>query len=339
MLTQQQLNERYEYLTQQAKDKRCLRCDKYITVAWVNGLWLMRCRCFPEAPMDTLVDETQRRYGQMVNDNLPKDLPHDLVTIERHAPLSIEEFDQRLTLVKYVVAQMIEGVHFGLIPGTYDKSLWEPGAEYLRMAFRIPWNYEVLEKIEDFSTYDYRYRVRAYVVGDVEGAAWTAFGWSKERKFWCSTKRGCPQDCAQDHLPMTEPAMLPHNVLDRTIKRAFVALMRNVTGTSCYFKQALPQADTAGKGVRQPAKRQHTPTGEPGEPSPNEGSSPAGDSLSNIPRSFGELFNRAYTLDRRLVKPKVLEALGVKDQAEITDYAEAWEKIMAWVKAHPVGSV
>ena len=40
--------------------------------------------------------------------------------------------------------------------------------------------------------------------------------------------------------------MLPHNVQDRALKRAFVAMIRNVTGTTGYFKQAL---DAEGSGA------------------------------------------------------------------------------------------
>ncbi len=161
------------------------------------------------------------------------------IAVAAPPPMSIEEFRQRTALVKAVVAEMEIEVHYGQIPGTHDKNLWEPGAEYLRAAFRISWDYIVLVSEENFETWEFRYRHRAMALnpdGSVY-SAWEGTAWSKERRFWC--KKTCPKPCAQDHDPFgMEREMLPHNVSDRSLKRAFVAMIRNVTGTSGYFKMA-----------------------------------------------------------------------------------------------------
>jgi hypothetical protein len=152
------------------------------------------------------------------------------------SPMTIEEFDQRMGLIKHVVAQMQNGVHYGVIPGTQDKSLWEPGAEYLRAAFNIAWSYEIIEQVEDYHSWTFRYTIRAFhLLGPgIEGPAWIASGSNRERKFWCRTD--CPRPCDQNHEPSMEREMHPHNVRDRVLKRAFVGLIRNVTGTTGYFK-------------------------------------------------------------------------------------------------------
>ena len=141
------------------------------------------------------------------------------------APISIAQFKQRQELVKYGVSEMEDKVHYGLIPGTKGgKSLWEPGAEYLRYAFSIRWDYEVVQEHEDFEKHEYRYRIRAFAFtpDNTVGASWVASASSKEAKF---------NNMQKDDLQ--------NNVFDRALKRAFVNLIRNVTGTSGYFKGAL----------------------------------------------------------------------------------------------------
>jgi len=159
--------------------------------------------------------------------------------------MTIAQFDERQTLIKHVVAQMKPGVHMGVIPGTKDVSLWEAGAEYLRAAFNIDWGYEVIEERENPTDHDYYYRFFVFqqLGPGVRGPGWEASAHSKERKFFChGGKDGCPKDCAQTHWPSMEAQMLPHNVRDRALKRGFVAMIRNVTGTTGWFKAALDQA-------------------------------------------------------------------------------------------------
>lgn len=152
-------------------------------------------------------------------------------------PMTVEEFDQRMGLIKHVVAQMTAGTHYGIIPGTKDMSLWEPGAEYLRAAFNIAWSYEVIDQVEDYHTWNFRYTIRTFqLLGPgVEGPSWVTSGSNRERKFWCHSD--CPRPCDQEHEPSMEREMHPHNVRDRVLKRGFVALIRNVTGTTGYFKE------------------------------------------------------------------------------------------------------
>jgi len=183
---------------------------------------------------------------QRYNDNLPAVMNQGgaIGTMPEQRPMTIEEFDQRLELIKHVVTEMVQGTHYGVIPGTHDNSLWEPGAEYLRAAFNIQWGYDVIQEHEDFATHDYYYRFFVFqLLGPgVRGAGWEASAWSRERKFWCKGGRdGCPRDCdGQAHGPLgMEAQMLPHNVRDRALKRGFVAMIRNVTGTTGWFKQAL----------------------------------------------------------------------------------------------------
>lgn len=201
-----------------------------------------------ELKLAPLPDRGAERLGKMVNEReiAVREGQFQEITpagsVREQAPLTVEVFKERIALVKAVTKEMEEGVHYGIIPGTQGKSLWEPGAEYLRMAFGITWNFEMLKEEEDYATGDFHYSVRAFALSPdgAEVASWPGSAWSKERRFWC--KKECPKNCDQTHEPSMERNMLPHNVKDRAIKRAFVALIRNVTGTTGYFTQALDTA-------------------------------------------------------------------------------------------------
>ncbi len=256
-------------LEAQAKDKVCNDCLSDIWVAWNEGTWQLRClRGFtPEIvsrknqiaiiegkairqstpEIDGLLggQMTIQRYEQ----SAPAVVEANAITImPEQRPMSIEEFDQRQDLVRHVTDRMEEGIHYGRIPGTKDLSLWEPGAEYLRQAFNIQWGYEIIQEIEDFTTHNYYYRFFVFqLLGPgVRGPGWEVSAWSKERGFWCA--KTCPKPCDGEHSPQgMEAAMLSHNVRDRGLKRGFVAMIRNVTGTTGYFKQALDVEDS-GEG-------------------------------------------------------------------------------------------
>lgn len=163
-------------------------------------------------------------------------------------PMSIEAYRQRRELMKEAVGDMEENVDYGRIPGTSDLSLWEPGAEALRFTFNIQFKNECLFEVEDFKThlYQYRYKCTQLLGPGIEGPSWEAYGSSRERKFWCkgqnrkkTVQDPCPNPCDGEHPPKgMEAAMLPHNVRDRVQKRAFVAMIRNVTGATGLFKGA-----------------------------------------------------------------------------------------------------
>jgi hypothetical protein len=233
--------ERRIELEEQIEGKICRECRTKPGVAIIKGEYVLRCGCYPSPPVlrkpPTQKQQIAERLGEMVGENLPavREVMAPATTgVESAAPMTIEQFKTRQELVRYVVFEMQENIHYGVIPGTTDRSLWEPGAEYLRAAFNISWSHDVLEQVEDFEGHEYRYKIHAYqLLGpDIKGPGWTATCWSKEKRF-----------------NNMEKEMLPHNVMDRALKRAFVAMIRNVTGTTGYFKQALDAGDADGAGV------------------------------------------------------------------------------------------
>jgi hypothetical protein len=234
--------DRHTDLTKAAKGKVCIRCDEDIRVAWINGTYTHRCGCYPETPM--MIKEFDRRTRR-VGDMLAKENPEVGLAVGNHVAVqaqgpglvamppatTIEEYEREQALVKHIMSQMEEGKDYGLIPGTQKKSLWEPGAEALRRAFRIVWQYRFKEELEDYDNMEFRYVVQAYQLlneAGLEGIGWEATAWSKEKKF-----NGMERE------------MLSHNVKDRAIKRAFVALIRNIAGASGEFD---PDSDVAPNG-------------------------------------------------------------------------------------------
>lgn len=190
---------------------------------------IMRCECLSEAnrfikpvlvKRDNPINE---RYQKMAETELEPIL--EAVVVPKpfgDTALTKESMVARAELIDLAVQKMREGVHYGTIPGTKDKSLWEPGAELLRGLFRIRWNPEIISSYEDFDTPEFRYTVRATAVDEngAIGAAWEASAWSKEAG-----------------IGAKDTASLWNNTRDRAIKRAFVNLMRNVCGVSGVFKE------------------------------------------------------------------------------------------------------
>jgi len=240
----------FDRLTVEAKDKVCDECLSDIWPAWQEGTWQLRCRTGFAPMVIKKRNQISVRRGQAMqlhNPDLPAVIDSAGQAITRNPdpqPLSIATYRERRALMAEVVGDMEDGVDYGIIPGTKDKSLWEPGAEALRFTFNIQFRNECLLEEEDFKTHLYRYRYKCVqLLGPgIDGPSWEAFGTSRERKFWCKGGKyadSCPNPCDTEHPPKgMEPAMLPHNVRDRVQKRAFVAMIRNVTGATGLFKGA-----------------------------------------------------------------------------------------------------
>jgi len=212
-----------------------------------------RYNVYAQQPVDKF-----EREGIMATDEFQRtEIPtRDADAAITTRPLTMEQFDQRIELIDHVVSKMKDGVHYGAIPGTQGgKSLWEPGAEFLRAAFNIQWDHEFIEEVEDYDKWIFKYTVRAFQIlaPGVTGVSWTASAYNRERKFWCRSE--CPRPCTQGHEPSMEREMHPHNVRDRALKRGFVALMRNVTGTTGHFQLVEGDDEPVKRELPRPTRR------------------------------------------------------------------------------------
>lgn len=342
----------------------CIRCDSKPRVPYREGVFVIACNC-PEGPrLAKPGSEIEDRRGRMVAHHMEQD-GHDMDTalarrdradLTAAAPpaMTVAEFHQRQGLIKAVVAEMEEGIHYGLIPGTHDKSLWEPGAEYLRAAFRIDWTFDITLAMEDRETHEYLYKVitRAIYPDGQTYAQWAAQAWSKERRFWCKSE--CPKPCPQNHPPLgMEAEMMPHNVQDRSIKRGFVALIRNVTGTTGYFKMALDEGERGNSSPRATASvvyrcpEHDTDWFKKGKMRgyahklpdntwcnmPENGNGKAAEAATEGTPTLnnpGDLLNAALKRFGKESK-EVCAALNVKEPSDITDLRTAWDELeMLW---------
>jgi hypothetical protein len=215
-----------ERLQQQAKNLECNDCYGYVWPARHDGTWALRCIEGFEPNIVATKLQLARREGaamQELNSDIIQVVDHPLPAVmPAERAMTIAEWDEREELRTHVISRMVEGKHYGqAFPGAKGKSLLEPGAEFLRSAFGIQFEYDIVKETEDLAAGEFYYEVRMYhlLAPGVRAGGWSASAWSKESRF-----------------NNMETAMLPHNVRDRAIKRAFVFLIKNVTGCSGDFQ-------------------------------------------------------------------------------------------------------
>lgn len=162
-----------------------------------------------------------------------------------------KRLDQITTLTK---KKMKNGKDFGQIPGCDKPSLWQPGAEKIKMLFNLSADPE----IEDLSNaFEVRYRVRCKIysndnrfLGAVSGECSSAeekYKWRSavcneefddtpeaDRRVKYGRKRGGTGFWKQRQVAMN-PFSQRNTILQMAQKRAFVAAIKNTTGASEIF--------------------------------------------------------------------------------------------------------
>ncbi len=182
-----------------------------------------------------------------------------LTVKSEEAPLTALNIKAQVKLIQEVLkAVMIEGTHYGVVPGCGDKpTLLKPGAEKLMATFRLAVN----PKIEEFSTADERrYRITAEVThqqtGIFLGAGVGEASTNEEKYKWRTAVNNkeyeeAPEDMRRkkwkkgfktkpDYQVMqirTHPADIANTVLKMGKKRALVDAILTVTGASDIFTQ------------------------------------------------------------------------------------------------------
>jgi hypothetical protein len=121
------------------------------------------------------------------------------------------ESEQRKLLGDYVKSEMIEGVDYGVIPGTErkdkdgrplptPKSLLKPGAEKLTSLFRCVAEFELVEVIRDFAKplffFEFRCRIKSLDTGGVVAEGFGSANSHESKYRYRNADRKCPQ-CGQ----------------------------------------------------------------------------------------------------------------------------------------------
>jgi len=183
---------------------------------------------------------------------------NQLAVIENQ-PLTKQAVVAQKRLIQEVMkAVMKEGIHYGIIPGCKQNSLYKPGSEAILSTFRIA----VEPSVEDLSSRDcFRYRVSARGVlpsGEIVGCGIGECSTDEEKYHW----RGSVNDKEFEATPedrrrikygrptnwnkegetkqvRTNPADLANTVLKMAKKRAQIDLTLTATGASDCFTQDL----------------------------------------------------------------------------------------------------
>jgi|LSQX01.2.fsa_nt_gb hypothetical protein len=166
----------------------------------------------------------------------------------------------RVQLVQSVMrGVMKEGTHYGVIPGTKEKSLRKPGAEILGLTFQFAPRYAIEDLSELPEVVRYRIQCDLYhqeagtFIGSGHGEASSdedKYRWRKavcEEEFeatpedrrrvkWAKGQGGSTYSVRQVRM---EPADIANTVLKMAEKRSFVDAIRTATACSDMFAQDL----------------------------------------------------------------------------------------------------
>ncbi len=180
---------------------------------------------------------------------------------DMRAPMTMRAMLGQVQTIQHVMREvMVEGVHYGKIPGTQSNTLFKAGAETLAAAFRIATRYD----IEDLSASSDEVRLRVKCVGvhqltGIELGQGMGEAWSNEEKYkWkrAGTRKefeATPPDrrrikygyskADRKEFEMqqvrAEAADVSNTILKMACKRAEVAMILTVLAAGDIFSQDL----------------------------------------------------------------------------------------------------
>lgn len=199
------------------------------------------------------------------------------------AVLDVREVSAQVqTIQKVMAGVMVEGSHYGKIPGCPQPTLLKPGAEKLFLTFGVT----VENNVDDLSTPDVaRYRVTARALsrsGEFLGSSVGEASTDEEKYRWRAAV--CPEEYEEyndnqrrikfgkkqggvGHYTVqqvrTNPADLANTVLKMAVKRAMVALALQTFAASDIFAQDLEDFDPENIGNDEPRRRGKPATNPP----------------------------------------------------------------------------
>lgn len=171
-----------------------------------------------------------------------------VINVDRE--MSVQEISAQSLKIHHILeAVMQEDIHYGLIPGTPKKTLYQAGAEKICMTFRLAPRYEI-EDLSEPSNNFYRYRAKCSLVtisegrfvGSAMGEASTMeekYQWEKavNERHWESTdptrrRIHFKKDGTEVLQVQRNCADLANTVLKISCKRAFVSATKGATAAS-----------------------------------------------------------------------------------------------------------
>lgn len=191
----------------------------------------------------------------------------EITVTPEQQPMTADQIRANVNLIQQVMESvMVDGTHYGKIPGTDNPTLYKPGAEKIMSTFRLAASPEIV----DLSTADaIRYRVTCNVTsptGQFLGAGVGECSTDEAKYKWRSAVsvaefNATPEDRRRlKHFRnntaqqvRTEPADLANTVLKMAKKRALVDAILTVTAASDIFTQDVEDMPTASDSQPQAA--------------------------------------------------------------------------------------
>jgi hypothetical protein len=216
-------------------------------------------------------------------------------------PMTVASLKERAQHVQLLIKDlMVEGVHYGVVPGTKDRSLTKQGAEMLLSAFHIAIEPEIIENHDADAV---RYTVKARGVhmgsGAIIGVGIGRCSSNEEKYKWrravCLAEfEATPEDRRRIkwgkgdsgvytvQQVRTNPDDLANTVLKMAKKRAQADLCLTALAASDAFKTQPRPENTKGSGTN--GKPASTTTPPNGNPSKTAGTAPSGETPQDKPR-------------------------------------------------------
>jgi hypothetical protein len=137
---------------------------------------------------------------------------------------TLNEAKARLSMLQqFVKEMMIKGVDYGLIPKCDKPSLFKSGAEKLSDVYGFSKQFEVINRIEDWTNGIFHYEIKSILIskntGQVEAEGIGSCN-NKERKYKSS-----------------DPFTIVNTILKMAKKRAFIDAVLSATRSSAFFTQ------------------------------------------------------------------------------------------------------
>ena len=258
-----------ERMLKNAKGRGCRVCWKALQVRNLYNKdtrrqeYFYACMCWPTPPeiykvkgqrqlyreglvYDSIMQmqENRRLIKMGIEDTQLAEIQSEHMGIELLQPLGIEAVKQRLEMMQYVASILKENVDFGHIPGTKGngKSLLKPGADKFRMALNIPFQMVIISIEED------RDRIKE---------VWSDTRHQKSSRHWIRATVECKcvvqgqifgsiiraSDSFEERWNGWDEDMLPDLVMERAEKRAYVELIKMISGVSGEFQESLEYVD------------------------------------------------------------------------------------------------
>jgi len=151
--------------------------------------------------------------------------------------------EQRKMLREFVSKELIRDSDFGVIPGTKKATLYKPGAEKLKVLFKLGFNTvltrETINAKENFAMFTYKTQVyrlddQSMIVGECEASCNSQEKKYRERSVWINNQR---------HMEATPIFDIMNTLQKMAQKRAFVGAIIISVGASDFFTQDIDDPD------------------------------------------------------------------------------------------------